>query len=200
MRWLVVALAIAAATPAHADSGYFITEALGGGGYQGELARYGDGAPRFHIGIAARRGSWTVEAFGSFSVPDAFAIDCYGVECAYAARPVAGFTAVGADVRRRWRVLSVRRWGKPGVYERPGLFLALHGGPRWFVGDHALAGYRGPGVGGGATVEADLWVIGYFLDFGLDVMRLGPPDDSVPRTAVQGSTPYVMFGAKIGWL
>ena len=195
MRWLVIALAITAATPARADDGYYLEEAFGGGTYQGELARYGDSAPRLQVGFGVRRGPWTVEAFGSFAVPDLFYIDCYGSECAYAARPQAGLGAFGLDVRKRWRLLSLRRWRRPGVYERPGVFVALHGGPRWFVADQALDGYRGPGIGGGATVEGDLWVIGYFVDFGLDVMRLDGPGEPV-----HGSTPYVMFGGKVGWL
>lgn len=195
MRWLVVAIAITAATPARAGDGYYLTEALGGSSYDGELGRYGDGVPRFHIGFGVRRGALTVEAFGSFAVPDFYYIDCYGSECAYAARPQAGLGAFGVDVRKRWRLLSLRRWGRPGVYERPGVFVALHGGARWFVADQALDGYQGPGLGGGAALEGDLWVIGYFVDFGLDVMRLQGHGETV-----HGSTPYVMFGAKLGWL
>jgi len=194
MRWLVCAIVIAAAQPALADDGYFVSESLGGASYRGDLASYG-GAPRFQIGFDVRRGPWTVEVFGSFLVPDLFFIDCYGEECAYAARPEAGLGAFGLDLRKRWRLLSVRRWGKPGVYERPGLFAALHAGPRWFVGDDAIRGSRGPGVGGGAMLEADLWVIGYFVDAGIDVMRLDGPDGPI-----HGSTPYVMVGCRLGWL
>lgn len=195
MRWLALAIVITLAAPARADSGYYVAESFGGGGYDGQLGRYGDGAPRFQIGFAARRGSWTIEAFGSFSIPDLFYIDCYGEECAYAARPQAGLGAFGLDLRKRWRLLSLRRWGKPGVYERPGVFVALHGGPRYFVGDNAIDGYHGPGLGGGAALEGDLWLIGYFVDLGLDVMRLSGPGEPI-----RGSTPYVMFGGRVGWL
>ncbi len=194
MRWLAFAIVITLAASARADDGYFIAESLGGTSYRGELARYG-GAPRFQIGFDVRRGPWTFEVFGSFAVPDAFFIDCYGDECAYAAQPKAGLGAFGVDLRKRWRLLSLKRLGKPGVYERPGLFMALHGGPRWFVGDSAIDGYSGPGLGGGAAVEGDVWVIGYYVDFGLDVMRLSGPGE-----AIHGSTPYVMFGGKMGWL
>jgi len=194
MRWLAVAIAITAAAPAVADDGYFFSESLGGAGYRGELAKY-DGAPRFQIGASVRRGPWTVEAFGSFLVPDLFFIDCYGEECAAAARPQAGLGAFGLDLRKRWRLLGVRRWGKPGVYARPGVFMALHGGARWFVGDDALQGYQGPGIGGGAALEGDLWLIGYYLDLGVDVMRLDGPGEPI-----HGSTPYVMVGGKLGWL
>ena len=195
MRWLVIAIAITAATPAAADDGYYVTESFGGGGYNGELGYYGDGAPRFQIGFGVRRGDWSVETFGSFSIPDLFYIDCYGSECAYAARPQAGLGAFGMDLRKRWRLLSMKRWGKPGVYERPGLFVALHGGARWFVGDQALDGYSGPGLGGGAALEGDLWVLGYFVDVGMDLMTLNGPGPTV-----HGSTPYFMVGAKVGWL
>jgi hypothetical protein len=194
MRWLVFAVAIAAATPALADDGYYVDEAFGGASFRGELGRY-PGAPRFKIGFGVRRSSLAVEAFGSFLVPDLFYIDCYGEECAYAAAPQAGLGAFGIDVRKRWRLLSLRRWGKPGVYERPGLFVALHGGPRWFVGDDAIQGYQGPGIGGGAALEGDLWVLGYYIDFGVDAMRLAGPG-----SAIHGTTPFVMFGAKVGWL
>jgi hypothetical protein len=195
MRWLVIAIAITAATPASADDGYYLTESFGGGSYNGELGYYGDGAPRFQVGFGARRGAWSVEAFGSFSIPDLFYVDCYGSECAYAARPQAGLGAFGMDLRKRWRLLSLQRWGKPGVYERPGVFVALHGGARWFVGDQALDGYSGPGLGGGAALEGDLWVLGYFVDVGMDIITLNGPGPTV-----HGSTPYFMIGAKVGWL
>jgi hypothetical protein len=194
MRWLVLGIAIAAAMPAAADDGYYVHEAVGGAGYRGELDRY-DGAPRFQVGFGVRRGPWTIDILGSFLVPDFYYIDCYGAECAYAAKPQAGLGAFGVDVRKRWRLLSLRRWGKPGVYDRPGVFMALHGGPRWFVGDSAIEGYEGPGLGGGGTLEADLWIVGYYLDFGLDVLRLTGPGEPI-----HGSTPYVMIGAKAGWL
>jgi hypothetical protein len=194
MRWLVFAIAITAATPALADDGYFFQESIGGASYAGELGRY-PGAPRLQFGAGVRRGSWTYEAFGAATIPDFLYIDCYGSECAYASRPTAGLAEFGVDVRKRWRLLNLRRWGKPGVYERPGLFVALHGGPRWFWADQALDGYSGPGLGGGGAIEGDLWILGYFMDVGIDVMRLHGPDGTI-----HGSTPYLMFGAKVGWL
>jgi hypothetical protein len=192
MRWLIVAITITAATAAHAEDGYYLTESFGGGAYRGELSRY-DGAPRFQIGGGVRRGAWSVEAFGTFLVPDFGYIDCYGAECAYAAKPQAGLGAFGMDLRRRWRLTSVPR--RPGYAQRPGVFMALHGGARWYVADDALEGYQGLGLGGGAAIECDLLVIGFFLDFGLDVMRLEGPNETI-----HGSTPYVMLGAKLGWL
>ena len=194
MRWLVFAIAITTAAPAFADDGYFLAESLGGAGYRGELARY-DGAPRLQVTGGWRHGDVTYEVSGSFLIPDMFFIDCYGEECAYAAKPQAGLGAFGVDARKRWRLLSLRRWFKPGVYERPGLFAAVHGGARWFVGSEALEGYQGPGLGVGAALEGDVWVIGYFVDVGIDVMTLKGPGDTI-----HGSTPYLMFGGKMGWL
>ncbi len=187
---------VATVGTARADDGYYLDEALGAGGYRGELAGFDAGAPRFHLGFAARRGDHAVELFGAFEVPDLFYIDCYGEECAQADRPHAGLGAVGLDLRKRWRLLSLRRWNKPGVYERPGVFVALHGGARWVVGTDAIDGYRGPGLGGGATLEGDLWVLGYYVDVGLDVFRLEGPGGEI----LHGSTPYLMFGGKLGWL
>src|SRR5258705_8760568 len=155
MRWLVIAIAITSSTAALADDGYFFSESLGGAAYRGELSRY-DGAPRFQIAFDVRRGDVTYEVFGAFMIPDFYYIDCYGEECAYAAKPEAGLGAFGVDVRKRWRLLSLRRWGKPGVYERPGLFAALHGGARWFVGSEAIDGYQGPGLGAGAALGGDI--------------------------------------------
>jgi hypothetical protein len=195
MRWLVFAIAITAATPAHAEDGYYVEQSFGGGGYHGELARYGEGAPRVQLGFGVRRGPFTVEGFFVASVPDLFFVDCYAEECAYAASPLAGLGTFGLDLRKRWRVFSVRRWSGRGTYERPGVFFALHGGLRWFRGDQALDGYAGPGLGGGAAIEGDLWVLGYFVDFGLDVLRMQGHDD-----VVHASTPYFMIGTKLGWL
>lgn len=191
---VVAVVVLVAPAPAGADDGYYVREGIGGASYRGELGGYG-GAPRLHIGAGVRRGPWNVEAFGAFLVPDLLFIDCYGAECAYAARPKAGLGAFGVDLHRRWRLLYLQRWAKPGVYERPGLFVTLHGGGRWFVGGDAMDGHRGPGLGGGAALEGDLWILGYYVDAGLDVFRL-----SGPGGAVRGSTPYLMVGVKVGWL
>ncbi|HEX5061861.1 MAG TPA: hypothetical protein VFV99_20980 [Kofleriaceae bacterium] len=194
MRWLVFAIAITSSTVAAAGDGYFVAESLGGAGYRGELGRY-DGAPRWQAGFDIRRGDWTVELFGMATIPDLFFIDCYGEECAYAAKPQAGLGGGGVDIKKRWQLLYLHRWGKPGVYERPGLFASLHGGARWFVGTEALDGYAGPGLGAGASLEGDVWVIGYYLDVGIDIMTLNGPDDTI-----HGSAPYIALGGKFGWL
>jgi hypothetical protein len=185
MRWLVLAIVLQA-VPAAAGDGYFLEESLGGTAYHGDLARFGTGAPRLQIGFNIRRDASTVELFGAFSVPELFYIDCYGAECD--GMPPAGLGAIGADLRQRWQI-GRSRW------QRLGLWFNLHGGLRWYEGTGAIDGYRGPGIGGGAGAELDIWVIGYFVDFGIDAMRLHGGGD-----VLQASTPYVRFGAKLGWL
>jgi hypothetical protein len=194
MRWLVLAIAITAAAPAHAESGYYFSEALGGGDYDGQLGRYG-GAPRFELRFGMRRDAISFELTGTFMIPDFLYIDCYGEECAYAARPKAGLGAAGVELRQRWRLLSLKRVGRPGVYERPGLFVSVHGGMKWWGGSEAIEGYGGPGVTGGVSLEGDLWILGYFADLGLDVLHLEGPGETI-----RGSIPYVVFGGKFGWL
>ena len=196
MRWPAAVIVFVLAGPAHADDGYFFEESIGGAAYLGELGRYGDGAPRFQFGVGVRRGTWTVSGFGGGLVPDFYAIDCYGEEeCAAFEAPSGGLGFAGVDIRKRWRLLSLARWGRPGVYERPGVFVGLRAGPRWFFGYDALDGVSGAGIGGAASLEGDLWVLGYFADFGIDIMRLHGPEGTV-----RGSTPYFVFGAKFGWL
>ena len=48
----------------------------------------------------------------------------------------------------------------------------LHGGPRYFQADEALAGYRGVGIGGGATFDLNLKVFSMFVDFNTDLLEL----------------------------
>jgi hypothetical protein len=192
MRWLVLVTLIALASPAHADDGYYFQESLGGAAYRGELGRY-DGAPMFHFGFNVRRGPWVVEAFGAFTIPDFGYVDCYGSECAYAAKPQAALGMFGVDLKKRLRLLYLHTGHR--TFERPGVFVSVHGGPRVIEGDEALANYHGFGLGGGATLEGDLWVIGYYVDVGADVMTLTSRDDTI-----HGSTPYIMFGGKVGWL
>ena len=196
MRSVVIAIVVALATPAAADTAVFATEAIGGAGYRGELAHF-DGAPQITIGGGVRRGPVSVELFGRWIVPDFLFIDCYGIECAYWEKPKAGIGALGLDVGYRWRLLYVRKWlgYRPGVWERPGLFVSVRGGPRWVWGSDAIAGHDGPGLGVAASVEADVWVIGYFVDVGIDAYRLRGPDDTI-----HASSPYLMIGAKVGWL
>ena len=191
---MVLAIAITSSTVAAADDGYYFAESLGGASYRGEIARY-DGAPRFQLEFGVRRDDWTLSLVGVANIPGFFFVDCYGEECAYAAKPTAGIGGGGIDLRKRWQLLHMRRWGRPGVYERPGLFVALHGGARWFVGSDALDGYSGPGLGAGAALEGELWVLGYYMDVGIDVLTLRGRDDTI-----HGSTPYVAFGGKLGWL
>jgi hypothetical protein len=187
MRTFVLFVVLATlAAPAHADNGYFVAESFGGGGFRGELARY-DGAPRVQIGFDVRRGPWTFELMYGATVNN--------VSYEGAMQPSASLELYGLDLRYRWRLLSLRRFNGRGAYERPGLFVALHGGPRWFEGGQAIDGYSGMGLGAGAALEGDVWVIGYFLDAGIDVITLAGDDETL-----HGSHPYLMIGGKLGWL
>ncbi|MEO8551377.1 MAG: hypothetical protein ABI678_15470 [Kofleriaceae bacterium] len=194
MRLLAFAIAVTSSTPALADDGYYLAGSIGGAGYHGGLGRY-DGASRWQMGIGIRHDDWSIEAFGLAMMSDLFVTDCYDDECAAGTAPQADLAAGGIDARKRWQLLHLRRWGRPGTYERPGVFAAVHAGPRWFVANGALDGYRGPGIGGGATLEVDLWVIGYYVDVGIDLMRL-----SREGKAIQGSAPYIAVGVQFGWL
>jgi hypothetical protein len=192
MRWPIVATTITlagSATPARADSGAYIIETFGGASYRGELSRF-DGGPRLQVGFGAWHGPWSLEFFGSGIDPNFFFIDCYGDECAYAAKPEAPLQTWGLDLRERWRIVS------SPLSRKVGLFMTLHGGPRYVEASEALQGYRGGGLGVGASLDFNFWVIGGTIDFGTDVMRLEGPGGDV----IHGSTPYVMFGMKLGWM
>jgi hypothetical protein len=188
MRCTAVLLAVLSWSPIVVADGVYLSESIGGTAYQGGLKAYGTGGPRLSISIGYRRDpAWAVEAVIGAIVPDMFYIDCYGDECGEDPRAGAyGFG--GVDIKRRWP-LAHSRW--PGLAVR----ATLHAGPRVFIGTDALTGYDGIGLNAGASLEADLWVIGYFLDFGIDAMWMAMPVDHMRATA-----PYVMFGGKVGWL
>lgn len=191
MRWLLIATAITLAGSAgtvRADSGAYFIESIGGASYRGELSRF-DGGPRFQLGVGVWHGPWSIEFFGSGTDPNALFIDCYGEECAYAAKPEAPLQVFGVDLRERWRIVS------SPLSTKVGLFMTLHGGPRYVEASEALQGYRGVGIGAGASLDFNFWVVGGSLDFGTDLMRLEGSGD-----VVHGSTPYVLLGMKLGWM
>lgn len=198
---LVLVLAVAGTHVARADeTGVYVQEALGGFAYGGDLGGPGTGAPRFQIGVGLRRGADTAELFVAGAVPDLFFVDCYGAECD-GTKPKS-FTQIGVDLRRQWPLLR-SRWSRVGVS------MFLHAGPRWVVGNDALAGMRGPGIGAGAGISGDAKLIGYFIDFGIDAMWLhGPfgeiaraPGDSQPESRdMLGTAKYIVFGGKLGWM
>lgn len=177
MRSLLVLLAMT--TVAHADRGYFMTEAMGGAAFRGGLNAYGSGMLELGYGLAYRHDKrvYGFDVFGGWSEGD---IDGSGLG--------GSFVTVGLDVKQLWDVVD-SRWSRFGVQ------FGLHGGPRYYSGSDALNGYGGPGLRAGATIEANLWVYGMTLDFGFDAMALEMPVDTVT-----GYAPYVLIGGKAGWL
>jgi hypothetical protein len=186
MRAILLVLVLAGT--ARAD-GFTFDEAMGGASYHGDFASTG-GAPRFVAGATYMHRDWGVSVFGAFLEPDFFFIDCYGVECAYAAKPVDGFGIFGVDVKKTFPLVHLQKWS------RVRLDMVLHAGPRYFWGSDNLDGYVGPGIGGGAGLDLDLAVFGMFVDFGSDTTvmhRAGSPE-------VAGSLPYVVVGGRLGWM
>jgi len=189
MRWLFLAIFVATGTPA-AAGGFYLTERFGGASYKGDLARFGSGAPRLQAGLGVVRGPWAVEFYGGGMDPDLFYIDCYGEECdTIAAAPSLSFVEWGLDVRRSWRVLrsTWTSW--------IGLDFVLHGGPRYFIAERALDGYRGVGLGGGATFDANFRVMSMFVDFSTDLVRLSGGGETFT-----GQLPGIQIGMRLGWM
>ena len=187
MRWPILAI-LAVSHPVLADGAY-VSESLGGANYDGDLARFGSGAPRVQLAGGYVHGPWAVELSVTGLVPDLFFIDCYGAECAAAAAPALSMTVVGLDVRHAWRVIYSTWTNKIG------LDFVLHGGPRTYVADDALAGYRGFGIGGGAAFDLNLKVFSMFVDFSTDLVELHGDGDTY-----LGRLPSVMVGGRLGWM
>lgn len=186
MRSVIAGIVLWAAV-AHADGGYF-TESLGGASLGGDFARF-PGAPRLAFGGGYVHGPWAVELSVAGLVPDLFFIDCYGEECASALAPEAGMTEVNLDLRKSWRVIYSKWTNKIG------LDFVLHGGPRFVVGEDALADYNGAGVGGGAALDLDLKVFSMFVDFSADWLVLTGPGDPYA-----GEVRSVSIGGRLGWM
>jgi hypothetical protein len=176
------AILVALSTAAYADGGGYLYEGLGGTAYRGALARYG-GAPRIELGGAGRVGPTTIAVFGAIEAADMFYIDCYGAECN--APPPADLYVVGADVRQQWPL-----W-QPRDHRHAGVWMFLHAGPRLMFGGGALEGRAFAGAGGGAGISGDVWLLGYYVDVGTDITRM--------REGF-ASTPYIVFGGKLGWM
>ena len=160
MRWLVTLTLIALASPAHADDGYFFQESGGPATFRGELGRY-DATAMIQFGLTFGVDHGLSRRSAGSPFRDLGYTDCYGSECAYAAKPKASLGMFGIDLKKRVRLLymSVHLNGQRHTYQRPGVFVSLHGGPRVIGGEDALANYHGYGIGGGATLEGDLWVL-----------------------------------------
>jgi hypothetical protein len=188
MRWAILAILAVSATAS--AGGFYFTESFGGADYGGDLKKFNSGAPRFQAGAGIVHGHWGVEGWGAGLDPMFLFIDCYGEEeCAAAAAPQLSMTEVGLDVRRTWRAVY-SKWTR-----HIGIDFVLHAGPRYFVAQDALAGYRGIGLGGGAAIDLNLKVFSMFIDFSTDFLELhgeGP--------TYLGRLPTIQIGGRMGWM
>jgi hypothetical protein len=192
MRSAVIAFAAVHAAlgviAARAD-GFTLDEGLGGAAFRGDFANTG-GSPRLQGGVTYMRGAWGASVFGAGFMPGFGYVDCYGVECAYAAKPVDSFAMFGVDVRHTFPLVHVQK------YPRLRIDMVLHAGPRYFWGADNIDNYSGPGIGGGAGLDFDLAVFGMFVDFGTDTTVMHR--DGSPELA--GSLPYIQIGGRLGWM
>ncbi|HEY4058416.1 MAG TPA: hypothetical protein VGM39_17505 [Kofleriaceae bacterium] len=197
MRTLLLGATLLACSVAHADIGVYFADGFGGAAYRGQLSHYSDGDIRMMMGLGIRRDNDVLFISGAMN-GGLFEYDCYGTECD--SELSAEFGTFSVDFRKRIPLLYMNRLFSEGTYEHPVLSLELGGGPRWNWGDFGSSSGvvygNGPGLGVNATLSADLWVIGYYLQAGLDVQHFDLDDG---RT-VRGSTPYILFGAKAGWM
>lgn len=173
---------------AHADTGFYLSEAFGGSLYRGGMRAYGQSAMRGQVGFEYRDGDRAYSLLGGAALNIEGDLYCVGDQCGLDPDHEGGFHFGGFDVKQRWHL-----W--PSSYSRIGLRMALHGGPRYYDGDATLTGYAGFGVSGGATVELDLAFVGMYFDAGVDVMHMEMPADSVT-----GAAPYLSVGIKLGRL
>lgn len=186
MRYLVFVGILGSAAAAEAD-GVYVEESFGQAAYRGDLAAYSEGGNelRVQIGLGYRRGPWTVELVGGGIASDMFCIPCG--EARMQLPRYGSYIFYGADLRHGW---PMPRTQLPGIATR----FVMHAGPRYLLGDHALAGYHGPGVHAGAGFECSASILGFFVEAGVDAMWLAGPADRVT-----GVVPHVAFGAKLGW-
>jgi hypothetical protein len=186
MRFLVAALLVGALDTAHADRGIYISDTFGPASYRGGLRAYGASGMRGQAGIEFRDGDRALYFLGGAVLVDPQYVEypVWEIET----RNHGSWMFAGFDVKQRWPIVSSR-------YSRIGVRFAVHAGPRYVWGEDALTGYHGLGVNGGASVEMDIGVIGFYVDTGVDVLYM-----SIPVDSVSGHSPYFSFGAKLGWL
>lgn len=172
----VLAVVLGLTTPAAADTSIYVSESFGVGGMNGGLRAYGSSGFRFQVGLGYRRNEHGLElVFNS-------------LWNTYAGGDEGELFGVGLDYRRRFP-LAQSRWRGLGAR------VTLHAGPRWFSGMMSLTGYDGPGFNAGAALEGDIWILGYFIDVGVDAMWMQMPADHVT-----GYSPHLMIGGRFGWL
>jgi hypothetical protein len=181
---LQIALVLVAAlgtANAEADTGFYFEETFTGTAYGGDLAAYGTGGMRFTFGATLRYDDFSMELLGG-GILD---------EYATAERRRGSYWFTGFDLRQTWQANRLR----PYRASHAGVRISLGGGPRYFEGEGAMTGYRGIGASGNARLEGDVWIIGYFLTAGVDLMWMRIPVDNLVGIAT-----FAGFGAKFGWL
>jgi len=188
MRFVVSAILVGTLGSAHADSGFYLTEAFGGSLYRGGLRAYGQSAMRGQVGFEYRDGDRAFAIVGGAASNIEGDVYCIGDRCGLDPRHEGGYSFGGFDIKQRWHLMQ-------SSSSRIGLRMALHAGPRYYEGDNTLTGYQGFGVSGGATIELDLAYVGVYFITGIDVMHVAMPVDSVTGTA-----PYLSVGIKLGRL
>jgi hypothetical protein len=177
---LVIVTALGTAN-AEADTGFYVEESFSAATYGGGLAAYGRGGMRFTFGATLRQDEWSTNLLGG----------CVLDEYARAELRLGNYCFGGFDLRRTWQANRLR----PYRASHAGVRISLGAGPRYFEGDGAMTGYRGAGGSASARLEGDVWVIGYFLTAGVDVMWMRIPVDNLVGLAT-----FAGFGAKLGWL
>lgn len=177
---IVLGIALGTANAA-ADTGVYFEETFTAATYEGGLAAYGKGGLRFTFGLSIRQDHWRTDLVGG-CILDAYALAEYRR---------GNYCFGGFDLRRTWQANKLR----PFRASRAGVRISLGAGPRYFEGDGAMTGYRGAGASGSARLEGDVWVIGYFLTAGVDLMWMRLPVDNLVGVAT-----FAGFGAKVGWL
>lgn len=188
MRCIAIAIVVGMLGSAHADDGYYVADSFGSTTFHGGLRAYGKAGVRGQGGVEFRTGDRALYFLGGAVDIDPGYVDCSGAECSIDTSRNGGWMFAGFDVKQRWHLF-------PSRCSRIGVRVALHAGPRYIWGEDAMTGYAGLGLNGGAALEWDIGVIGFFVDAGVDVMYLSMPVDSV-----SGSAPYFSFGGKVGWL
>jgi hypothetical protein len=188
MRYLALVAAVVSASlaaPAGADRGFHVEQSAGPASYRGGLAAYGQPRLRVELGLGFRRDAWTLALLGGGIAIEPTA-DCY-TGCGPDGR-LGSYFYYGVDVRRAWPLAQLSR-------PRFSIDVVLHGGPRFFVGDHAMTGYMGPGLAAGTRIEVNAWRMGAFVGVGYDLLAM-----RIPVDGLVGATPHGVFGFKVGWL
>lgn len=185
---ILVILALGGTAAADGNGGYFV-EAAGGAPFEGDLARFSDGAVRLQLGGGWVRGDWALEASVSIFIPDDQYTTSPNTKWRVLAPPL-DLVVANLDVRRAWRIL------RPRFTRKIGLDMVLHGGPRWAIAETPTEAWAGPGVGGGATLDLNLKAVSMFGTLGMDLAMMRAEDGGLLAVKL----PYVGFGIRLGWM